>query len=53
MDGLISLGLLAVPSQGLLSGLADLAVLATSMLLTMFSGLALVRQLIAAMTLGP
>lgn len=52
MDGLIILVLLAFPSQGVLSGLVDLAVLVSSATLATFSALALVRQLIVAMSTG-
>jgi hypothetical protein len=52
MDGLFSLVLLAYPGQGLLGGLADLGVLAASIVLAILSALILVRQILFAMFAG-
>jgi hypothetical protein len=48
MDGYTSLLLLALPGQGMAVVLADFGILAASLLLALFSALALTRQIFYA-----
>lgn len=52
MDGLVFLVLAAAQGQSLMGSIAELAVLATSIVLTIFSALALYRQLLIALWPG-